>query len=71
MSSRAGMALKTLKQRINEVLRQENGQDLIEYTLLLALIALAGAATFGAIGRSISSIWTVVNGRLASAASGQ
>jgi Flp pilus assembly pilin Flp len=51
-------------------LRQEHGQDLIEYTLLLALIALAGTAAFVGMGRSISSIWTVVNNRLASAAGG-
>jgi Flp pilus assembly pilin Flp len=50
--------------------RDERGQDLIEYTLLLAFIALAGAALFGGMGRSISSIWTVVNSRLASAAGG-
>jgi Flp pilus assembly pilin Flp len=54
-----------------EFLREEHGQDLIEYTLLLAFITLAGAAAFLAMGRSISSIWTVVNGHLASATSGQ
>jgi Flp pilus assembly pilin Flp len=48
-------------------LQQEQGQDLIEYTLLLALIALAGAAAFIGMGKSINSIWTVVNSRLASA----
>ncbi len=52
-------------------LKEERGQDLIEYTLLLAFIALSGAALFLGMGSSISSIWTIVNSRMASAASGQ
>jgi Flp pilus assembly pilin Flp len=51
-------------------LKGEQGQDLIEYTLLLAFIALAGAVLFIGMGTKINSIWTVVNSRLASAASG-
>jgi Flp pilus assembly protein, pilin Flp len=49
-------------------LRNENGQDLIEYTLLLAFISLAGAAAFVGMSTSINTIWTVVNSRLGSAA---
>lgn len=45
----------------------EQGQDMIEYTLLLAFICLAGAATFIGFGQSTSTIWTIVNNRLASA----
>jgi Flp pilus assembly pilin Flp len=52
-------------------LKGEQGQDLIEYTLLLAFIALAGAVLFIGMGTNINSIWTVVNSRLASAGSGQ
>ncbi len=52
-------------------LKEERGQDLIEYTLLLAFIALSGAALFIGMGSSINSIWTIVNSRMASAASGQ
>lgn len=48
--------------------RDEDGQDLIEYTLLLAFVSLAGAAVFVAMSTSINTIWTVVNSRLASAA---
>ena len=51
--------------------QQEQGQDLIEYTLLLAFVALAGAALFAGMSNNINSIWSVVNSRLASAASGQ
>jgi Flp pilus assembly pilin Flp len=48
-------------------LRDEHGQDLIEYTLLLAFISLAGAAAFVGMATSINGIWIVVNSRLASA----
>jgi Flp pilus assembly pilin Flp len=45
----------------------EQGQDLIEYTLLMAFVALASAALFMGAGGSISGIWTVSNSRLAAA----
>lgn len=47
--------------------RDEQGQDLIEYTLLLAFVALASAALFMGAGGSISGIWTTVNSQLTSA----
>jgi Flp pilus assembly pilin Flp len=47
----------------------EQGQDLIEYTLLMAFVALASAALFIGAGGSINSIWTTANGKLANAAS--
>ena len=43
----------------------ENGQDLIEYTLLLAFVALASAALFIGSGNSIKGIWSVANSTLA------
>jgi len=46
----------------------EQGQDLIEYTLLMAFVALASAALFIGAGGSIKSIWTVANTQLANAA---
>ena len=49
--------------------KDEQGQDLIEYTLLMAFVALASAALFLGAGGSIKNIWTVSNKDLASAAS--
>jgi Flp pilus assembly pilin Flp len=54
---------------LKNFLRDEQGQDLIEYTLLLAFVALASAALFINAGTSISNIWNIANTRLASAAS--
>jgi Flp pilus assembly pilin Flp len=45
----------------------DQGQDLIEYTLLLAFVALASAAVFIGAGNSISGIWTAANTRLTNA----
>jgi Flp pilus assembly pilin Flp len=47
---------------------EEDGQDLVEYTLLLAFVALASAALFIGAGTSVSSIWSQANLRLATAA---
>ena len=49
-------------------LRDEQGQDLIEYTLLLAFVALASAALFIAAGGAVSSIWTQASTQLSAAA---
>ena len=48
--------------------REDGGQDLIEYTLLLAFVALASATMFIKAGGSIKSIWTPTNPQLAAAA---
>jgi Flp pilus assembly pilin Flp len=48
--------------------REEQGQDLIEYTLLLAFVALASAALFIGAGGTINQIWTVTNNTLSNAA---
>ena len=46
----------------------EQGQDLIEYTLLMAFVALASAALFLGAGGQISKIWTISNQQLTNAA---
>ncbi len=45
----------------------EQGQDLIEYTLLMAFVALASAALFLGAGGSIKGIWATTNAQLAAA----
>ena len=45
----------------------DRGQDLIEYTLLMAFVALASAALFLGAGGSISGIWTTSNSQLGAA----
>jgi Flp pilus assembly pilin Flp len=45
----------------------EQGQDLIEYTLLLAFVALASAALFIGAGGSVKGIWSITNSQLTAA----
>lgn len=45
----------------------DQGQDLIEYTLLVAFVCLATAALFVSSGGSLSGIWISANSDLASA----
>ena len=39
----------------------EQGQDLVEYALLLVLIALAAAATIQTLGKSINNVFSNAN----------
>jgi Flp pilus assembly pilin Flp len=48
-------------------LQDEQGQDLIEYTLLLAFVCLASAALFISVGGSVGGIWTTANTDLTTA----
>ncbi len=50
-----------IKNAIKRFLKEEQGQDLIEYTLLMAFIALASAAIFARAGTSVSKIWNSAN----------
>jgi len=49
--------------------QDEAGQDLIEYTLLLAFIVLAAAGLFLQGGAAISGIWGVTSSNLSQAGS--
>ncbi len=42
----------------------EQGQDMVEYALLLAFVCLVGTAVLIGMGGSTSSLWTTVNNRL-------
>jgi Flp pilus assembly pilin Flp len=50
-------------------LRDEGAQDLIEYTLLLAFVALVAAGFFIQSGQSTSGIWSLTNAKLSTASS--
>jgi Flp pilus assembly pilin Flp len=63
LSKEANSVTKTL----NRFLRDEQAQDLIEYTLLLAFVCLASAALFISAGGSVAGIWTSTNTDLATA----
>lgn len=48
----------------NEFLRNEQGQDMIEYTLLVAFVTIASAAVYISAGHQIHGIWNQANSDL-------
>jgi Flp pilus assembly pilin Flp len=52
---------------MKNTLSDETGQDLVEYSLLLAFIALAGAAALIGIGGNIAGLWSAANNHMANA----
>jgi Flp pilus assembly pilin Flp len=48
-------------------IRNEDGQDLIEYALLCSFVALACTAAVAALGTAISNVFTVVAAQLENA----
>ena len=57
-----------LLNRLCAIVRNEEGQDLIEYALLVGLISLVAVAAIGLAGGSVNTIFTNIKDRLASAA---
>jgi len=47
-----------MKTMLKSLWKEEEGQDLIEYSLLVALIALVGLAAFPAIGHAVSDVFS-------------
>ena len=45
----------------------ESGQDMVEYSLLMAFVCLASAAMFISVGKSVASIWGTANKSLSQA----
>ena len=52
-----------------DFVRNEEGQDLIEYALLVALIALVCVAALPTAGSQVNSIFDKITGKLTDAAS--
>jgi pilus assembly protein Flp/PilA len=57
----------TLANRLREFLRQEDGQDLIEYALLVALISLVAVVAIGTAGSAVNSIFQNITTQLSAA----
>lgn len=52
---------------LNNLLRDESGQDLIEYALVAALIALGAVAAMGSVASGINNAFSTVSSDLTSA----
>lgn len=56
-----------MKNLVLRFVREEEGQDLIEYALLAAFISLAAVAAIGALGSAVNNVYTKVSTTLESA----
>lgn len=52
---------------VNSFVKDEQGQDIVEYSLLLVLIGAAAVFVLSAMGTSISQIFSKINTKLATA----
>jgi pilus assembly protein Flp/PilA len=60
--------VKNLITRMRALMRDDSGQDLLEYALLVALIALVAFAAVTNSGKAVNSIFTKVATELQNAA---
>lgn len=47
-----------------KLLREEDGEDVVEYTLLLCFVALAAAAIFPVVSMNIQFLWQAISTHL-------
>jgi pilus assembly protein Flp/PilA len=58
--------MNSLKGTLSRLLSDESGQDLIEYALVAAIIALGATAAMGTLATAISTAFTTVGSKLTS-----
>ena len=46
---------------VNSFVREEEGQDVLEYGLLMAFVAVIAVAAINTVGGNIGTIWDSVN----------
>ncbi|HXI29168.1 MAG TPA: hypothetical protein VNG89_12105 [Vicinamibacterales bacterium] len=55
--------------RLHSMVNREEGQDLLEYALLVALIALVAVGAIGLAGKNVNTIFGNIAGQLVTPAS--
>jgi pilus assembly protein Flp/PilA len=60
--------MKIYRETLMNLLRDDSGQDLIEYALVAALIGLGAATVMGGLGNEIGNIFTSITSTLTTAA---
>ena len=56
-----------MKQYLQQFIREEDGQDVVEYALVIGLVALGGTIGLGILSGDISSLLTNVGIRMGTA----
>jgi pilus assembly protein Flp/PilA len=57
-----------LSAKIQSLMMQEEGQDLVEYALVVSLIAFGAIASFRTLGNDINTVFNNIGTKLTSAA---
>ena len=57
-----------MKNLMNRFVREESGQDMIEYVLILAFVCVAAGAILLSVGTDVTAIWTSTKGHTGAAA---
>ncbi len=52
---------------LNSFFKEEDGQDLVEYSLLLAFISLGAVVILGTVKTQVNALWTAVNTQMTTA----
>ena len=53
---------------LNRLVREEEGQDMVEYALILGLVSIIAVAAVTTTGTSVQAIWNKVSGEVGKAA---
>ena len=53
--------MTSMKQLIDRIVREESGQDMVEYALVLGVIAVAGLTALIALGPKVADLWNDAN----------
>jgi pilus assembly protein Flp/PilA len=59
--------MNNFKQILSDLLKEESGQDLVEYALVAALIALGATAAMSTVATAIRTILSTVGTRITTA----
>jgi pilus assembly protein Flp/PilA len=59
--------IKEFSTRVRTILREDQGQDLIEYALVVALIAFAAVAGMSTVATGINDAFSKISSKLGSA----
>ena len=57
-------AMLKLYIKMQNLLSQDEGQDLVEYALVVALVALAATAALGTMGTKLAALFGTINAQL-------
>jgi len=60
---------RRMKNFFKALWQEEDGQDVVEYALVLGFIALVAVGGMTTAGTDVNALWTAINGKLTAAAS--